>query len=349
MRPALLLILLFSVALVDGACLSALVARDTAHAATLSFLFGVLALHVGFAAAGGAGVIGLATELSRSRDGLTGALDRRAAIALGMLAFAFGVFLPALGAVGLGIALYLGMNSRRVVRERPWERLDPAEVVDVAPRFTAHRNVVVGELFAALSDRSPANAEHRFQVLLLTRFLPPRVAIRVLKVALKDPSDEVRLFAFSRIERFRSSIENNIKSLEQARTAGGDDMARVVLRLAENHWELAFLGLAEGAMRTYALEQARDRAKEAASLAPEVAPIHFMLGRILLALESYVPASASFTRAINLGYPRKRVVAYLAECAFRRREYDVVPSMLRELTNRPEEHQYLSPILDIWT
>ena len=122
-----------------------------------------------------------------------------------------------------------------------------------------------------------------------------------------------------------------------------------MLRLAENHWEFAYLGLAEGAMRTHALTEAKRFGKEAAALAPEAAPTHFMLGRILMALTDYVPASASFTRAINLGYPRKRVVVYLAECAFRRREYDVVPSMLRELAHKPEENQYIAPVLDLWT
>ncbi len=345
----LLLALLTSIGLLDGASVGALIVRDAANGAPATMVLGVLALHVGLAAAGAAGVVGLATELASQKEVELTPLDRRAAFAIGALGLAFGVFLPGLGALGLAIAIYLGFTGRRIVRVRAWDYLDPAEIVDRAPRMTTHRNVVVSELFATLSDRSPENAEHRFQTLLLTRFLPPRQAIRVMKLALKDPSDEVRLFAFSRIERFRSSIESNIKSLEQARIAGGDDAARVLLRLAENHWELAFLGLAEGAMRKHALTEAKAHAKEAAALAPEVAPTHFMLGRILMALAEYVLASASFTRAVNLGYPRKRVVVYLAECAFRRREYDVVSSMLRELAHKPEENQYIAPVLDLWT
>ncbi len=349
MRKTLLLALLSSVGLLDAASLGSLVVRDAANSATPTMVVGVLTLHLGLAAAGAAGVVTLATALASQKDVDLTPLDRRASLAIGGLALAFGVFLPGLGAFGLAIAIYLGFVGRRIVPVRAWDHLDPAEIVDRAPRRTAHRNVVVSELFATLSDRSAENAEHRFQTLLLTRFLPPRQAILVLKLALKDPSDEVRLFAFSRIERFRSSIESNIKALEQARIAGGDDAARVVLRLAENHWELAYLGLAEGAMRTHALTEARKHAREAADLAPEVAPTHFMLGRILMALAEYVPASASFTRAFNLGYPRKRVVVYLAECAFRRREYDVLPAMLRELALKPAENQYIAPVLDLWT
>ena len=234
MRKTLLLALLSSVGLLDAASLGSLVVRDAANSATPTMVVGVLTLHLGLAAAGAAGVVTLATALASQKDVDLTPLDRRASLAIGGLALAFGVFLPA-------IAIYLGFVGRRIVPVRAWDHLDPAEIVDRAPRRTAHRNVVVSELFATLSDRSAENAEHRFQTLLLTRFLPPRQAILVLKLALKDPSDEVRLFAFSRIERFRSSIESNIKALEQARIAGGDDAARVVLRLAENHWELAYL------------------------------------------------------------------------------------------------------------
>ncbi len=336
MRLALLFALLVSLAGADGICLGALVARDAAFTLTPAFGVAALAWHLGFAAAGAAVFVLSVPKLTTDST-----------LALGLLALALGLFLPVLGVLGLALAVRFGVNHKRGDRRRPWQSLDPSVSLHAPPRV-AHRNVVASDLVSALSDRSPENAEHRFQVLLLTRHLSPRIAISILKLAMKDPSDEVRLFAFSRIERFRASIESNIKTLTAAKEGAIEDAARVELRLAENHWELGYLHLVEGTVRLYALQNARKHAMEAIVLSPEAAPAHFMLARILLALAEYVPASASFYRAINLGYPRKRVLPYLAECAFRRREFDVVKPMLREVASKPEEHFYLSPVVDIW-
>jgi cytochrome c-type biogenesis protein CcmH/NrfG len=120
------------------------------------------------------------------------------------------------------------------------------------------------------------------------------------------------------------------------------------MNLAETHWELAYLGLTDGSVRTHALETARTHAENAARLAPEAAPIRFMLGRIQLTLGDVVPASASFTRAINLGYPRRRVLPYLAECAYRRKELDVVPDLMREVAASPQDNAYLAHVTEMW-
>jgi hypothetical protein len=328
--------LLFSLAATDAYATATLVSRDAAGTLTTDLGAGLFALHAALAVINAAAVV-WATQ------------SRTSGRALGALAFVLALFIPGLGALGLGLALVASQGSGRNRRERAWQRLDTSEALDAPPRLAAHRNLIAGDLIDALADRTPENAAHRFQVVLSTRHLRARSAIAVLKVALKDPSDDVRLFAFSRIEQFRATIEDRIESLKAATPEDDDEQTVIDLRLAESHWELAYLGLVEGAVLQHTLATAKAHVEDAARRAPSDAPVNFVRGRILLALGDVVAASAAFTKAMNHGYPRRRVLPYLAECAYRRRELDVVPRLMREVASSPQDHPYLAHVTDFWT
>jgi tetratricopeptide (TPR) repeat protein len=173
--------------------------------------------------------------------------------------------------------------------------------------------------------------------------------VLLLKLALKDPIEEVRLFAFSRLERLRDEFTDNLRELRD-RLAMEEEpaRARTHLQLAQAHWEFVYLGLGDGAALDHALDAAEDHAHKAAELAKEnPSATEFLLGRILLAKGRADLAEAAFERAERAGYPRARVVPYLAECAFVGRRFDDVRTRLSEL-HAPGTPLFLKPIVEFW-
>jgi hypothetical protein len=174
--------------------------------------------------------------------------------------------------------------------------------------------------------------------------------VRLLKRALKDPADEVRLYAFSRLERMRAQLESDIgqlmASLDEA--AEAEAIARTHLRVAEAHWELAYLALAEGAALAHALDEARLHATSACTYPRRGnGPAEFLLGRVLLAQDRYAEALAAFQRAEHAGFARTRLLPYFAECAFHVRRWDDVRARVAALA-RANPPAYLRPVVEFW-
>lgn len=256
------------------------------------------------------------------------ARDRlRFALAIGLLC----MFVPVAGALGAAAFVSFGLARKH-------RRVDAPFVLEEFVLAPLKRPVGVGRMPSAvkiasiLGNHTPETAERRFRNVLLTRALPPKIALDLLKTALRDPSDEVRLFAFSRIEHVRDEIETSIRDLEHRLDAAEPHQkGRFALRLAESHLQICEYGLADGAVYDLALEKARAHAAAAVELMPEAAAARFVLGRILLEQKRFADADPVLGEALRLGYEAETVVPMQAECAFRGRDFERVGFLLREL------------------
>ncbi len=317
----------------DAVDLAALLASqgNTAREVVLVTWHGGLAM--GFAVA----MLGGARQATRSE-----------AWGIAATAFWLALFVPILGAIGLAAALdaSIAAGSRE---PDVWARLrvDPDRL---RPHARSGDDSSITAVAGALADRRPGQATKRFEASLRVAELPPRVAVRLLRSALKDPSEEVRLFAFGRIERMRADLERALEGFRSALASAEDDAARehLRLRLAETHWEFAYLGLAEGAVLEHALESAVAEATESQRVGRNPAAASFLLGRILLLRRDIDGAVVEFERASRLGYPMTKVLSYLAECAFEARAFERVRGYLRELGQIGHGHAPLARLRRFW-
>ena len=151
------------------------------------------------------------------------------------------------------------------------------------------------------------------------------MAIARLQRALEDPDEEVRLLAHAVLESKSRTAHRRIhlvvRELEAAPPFRRPALHR---QLAMEHWELAWLGLAEGACLDQALEAARRHAQTALDAEPLSASLHFLLGRIALRQGHSRQAESELLRASELGLPATLLAPYLAEAAFFARRFDLV-------------------------
>lgn len=264
----------------------------------------------------------------------------------GLLAFA----MPVVGPLGVAVVVMAGLAPPRKESAEPWVVFDFDASSFERPRAHRRRAVSAAAISEALRQRTPETAELRFQVVLATRQLPPKVGVSLLQLAQSDPSDEVRLFAFSRLERMRDELETQTKTMTEALAGAAetDERARLHLRLAQCYWELGYLGLAEGAVLDHALQSAHLHAATATELLPQHGAAEFFLGRILVHMRDPTRATVAFERAISSGYPRVKVLPFLADCAFQHRDFAGVRGLLRELDASSPENLFFRPVMEFW-
>ncbi|MDF2692707.1 MAG: Extracellular Matrix protein PelE [Labilithrix sp.] len=302
------------------------------------------------------GLLAVHTACTLSAGALLGraapSFVRHTAREIAIFAACFAFFVPVLGPIGVLAVLLRGLTEPRPTSRKPWlshER--PADLDERHRRVRGiRRQASAAEIGELLRQRTPESAGARFRAVLATRHLTAKAAVPLLRVAQSDPSDEIRLYAFSRLENMRGEIEKRIELQTSAlAVVETEEAPRLQLRLAESYWDLGCSGLTEGAVREHALRCANRHAASACELARDHAAAEFFLGKVLLQLGDVSAATAAFDRAARAGYPAKKLLPHLAECAFLQRDYAAIRARLLELDASPHESADFHGVIDIWT
>ncbi len=122
-------------------------------------------------------------------------------------------------------------------------------------------------------------------------------------------------------------------------------------RLAGLYWELIYQGLVQGDLRRHAAEEALrflEQSPAEGRSEGQDAGLHLRHGRLLHELGRDVQAEIAYSQAAAQGLPAPRVLPYLAELAFARRDFDEVRRLLANLRGYPDQAR-LQPLLRFWS
>jgi hypothetical protein len=298
---------------------------------------------LGFLAVHGAACLCLAAFVAAA---LPPALRRPVAPII-LLLFAFSFFIPVLGLIAQIIGVLVARFLPRTVPELPYAEIPPIEF-EFPPREIRERTRYgAGGLTSRLRNPGVAK-DSRFKSLLALQGMPPKISNPLLQEMLGDPADEVRLVAYGILDHHEKKINQQIylelRKLEGSQTR---ELRLITLRLlAELYWELVYARLVHGDVREHALREADRFLVEAMRIAPEDAGLWFLMGKTLL-YKGEGGAEAAFHRAIASGLEASRVLAYLGEIAFERRDYPEV----RRIFSTLADSQYaprLKPAVRYW-
>jgi hypothetical protein len=263
---------------------------------------GPLALMLHLASCGGA-ALGLHRRLAEGPAGWS-------------LALSIALFVPVLG--GLGLAA-IGLFA-------PPCASPPEPALVRIPVPGADEATARAERAPAVDAGSPRrDRESRLAAVVAARGRSDPGSVALLRRALEDPDEDVRLLAHALLEAKSRAAYRRIH--DGTRELGAAPEARrwaLHRRLAEEYWDLAWLGLARGECLDHALGMARQHARAALADDPARASLHFLLGRIELRRRNAEGAEAALGRAAELGVPAARVRPYLAEAAFLARRFERV-------------------------
>lgn len=247
-----------------------------------------------------------------------------------LLLFNIAFFIPLLGLPGVYAAAQLSVYRRRDHVAQPFARLVLPEFVlslrEPEIRFSQ------GGIKSRLAHTS-IPTQRRLQSLLALQGIPARVSSPLLQNMLGDASDDIRLVAYGLLDSREKKITAQIHAeLVNLRSAESRELRLVGLRhLAELYWEMIYAGLAQGDLRTHALNQALYYADAALNIEQQDTGLLFLKGRILLETKRYEEALMILGSAVSHGLPESRALPYIVEIAFNRRDYKTVQSLLSRL------------------
>lgn len=258
--------------------------------------------------------------------------------------------LPGLGFLGVVWVVIPHLASPR--------RADNDNVLELElPTFHRHDTVAfdVDRGFATIEDElSPERpVEQRVRSVMSLRRMDPKRAVPLLRIALGDHSEDVRLLAYAILERrekqIRSRITRALAELREANDESADGAQLARMRgLANDHWELVYGEFSEGDGQKLNLEQAANWA-EAVLNEQFDATTALLLSRVRLKQLRPEAAWQLILAAKAAGVATDVCAPLLAEAAFLMRNFGAIPRLLAQVADDPMHAARLEPVTRFWT
>ncbi|RNC69597.1 MAG: hypothetical protein ED859_07255 [Desulfuromonadales bacterium] len=189
----------------------------------------------------------------------------------------------------------------------------------------------------------------RLKALLAVGSGSGRNASRLLNLATSDNDDEIRLLAFNLADHREKIISKNIsQSLTELKNASSsDERLQHCRKLAFSYWELIFNDLAQKELAEFYIAQSLSYANQALDQDANDPNLLILLGRLHLWRGNLEEAEKAINAARNSGAHHDRVVPYLAELAFLRRDFVTMKSSF-ELNPLLRHKPGIGPVAQFW-
>ncbi|MGD9787030.1 MAG: tetratricopeptide repeat protein [Sulfuricellaceae bacterium] len=263
------------------------------------------------------------------------------------LLFSFAFFMPVVGLASLWLSVVASTYLPRFIKQHEYAKVELPEFVPA--RGGQEMSFGHGALRPMLTNRS-IPVERRMKALLALQGVAPSAANPILRQSMDDTADDIRLIAYGIIDRREKAIYKKIRAeaaqLEQAQKP--EERLNSLRHLAELHWELVYEHLVQGDVKSHLIAEARRYVDEAQKLAPDDPGIWYLRGRAELETGNLQEAEFAFMQSFEKGLPRARVLPYLAEVTFRRRDFELVAVLLKGISE-VQLSPRLKPVVSYWT
>ncbi|NRA71172.1 MAG: hypothetical protein HRU24_09120 [Gammaproteobacteria bacterium] len=260
----------------------------------------------------------------------------QASIFIFVLAFT----IPVLGIIGLTTTFMVALYLPKPKVEKAWQE---AEDLVLPPIPDLINKMQYGA--SALREIISFNSDDRKRLVAVNSIghLPQVDAIPLLKIALNDLTDDVRLLAYASLEKIEFKLIENVERLNQEYQLAPN--GEKSYQIAYDYWELCYLGLADGPLKLHYLQLARDCLIKANEFS-DLPKVNLLLGRIYLAENNAAKAIEPLKKALASGLKMAQVAPYLADAAFHEHDYEKVRQYMAYLPDKDGNN--LSEIREFW-
>lgn len=190
----------------------------------------------------------------------------------------------------------------------------------------------------------------RMRAMAALQHVTGRTAAPLLRGALSDPSDEMRLLAYGMLDnlekRLNRAIGIELNVLEDA-AEGSEQALHTAHRLSDLYWEQVYEGLVQGDLRTHAIRESLRYCNLVLQQQPGNAALHLRRGRLLDETGHADEAEQAYVQARALGLPATRVLPYQAQLCFGRRDFAQTQALMQSL-DQWSALPRLRPVIDFW-
>lgn len=250
------------------------------------------------------------------------------------------LLVPILGFIGVVVGVVYALSHPVKQLNKTWQENCP-ERLPPNPRDMMYTRFGTGALRDILLN-SPS-VDRRVEAITSVSRLPRSERISFYKLALRDNADDVRLLAYSQLDPLEQEINDNIRRLVE--TYEEDPSAETAFDIAQQFWELCYLGISEGVLFNHYIVKAKEWCERAIRL-KDLPNYDLLYGRILLRLGKGAEARLALQKAQASSMLASQVEPYLAECAFIEHDYAQVAHIVGDLSN--QKGSRLNQISQYW-
>ena len=243
------------------------------------------------------------------------------------LLWVFAFFIPALGGLLIFAVMHFALRFPHRVRAKRFETQRMPEYSEVQREATERSDLRAGDARSILKA-TKLPLETRLRVLVAMQVMQPKAAVPLLLGLLSDPSEDIRLLAYSMMDAWEKDLVQKIQAAqaayEKAQQSGTSAAIVNALRqLAELHWEQADTGLARGDLRRFALENAARFCENVLDLDTSMLGTWQLYTKVLIELGQLEKAAMAIDFAAEY-IPAGLVWALKGQIAYLRRDFDAV-------------------------
>ena len=268
------------------------------------------------------------------------------------LLYSLAFFIPVLGVAATVIAVQVAQRFPKMLSTERYVTVTMPEFSNVQQEATERSDLRVGDARRILKDYS-LPLEVRLRVLVALQSMRPKATVPLLQSLLADPSEDIRLLAYSMVESWEKDLSKQIleamNSLREARD--GDERAPLVnalQRLAELHWMQADSGLARGDLKVFALEQAQKACEDVLMLDGYVPSVWQLYAKILIELDKLPAAARALQLARKVHMPEQEIWPLLAQISFMKRDLGEVRRFMGHLPDTARLPHQLQGMAAFW-
>ena len=268
------------------------------------------------------------------------------------LIYSFGFFIPGLGILTTVLVVQIARRFPKVLRSERFHQIDLPEFSSVQKEATENSDIRPGSARRLLADPL-LPLDKRLRVLIALQAMPPKAVVPLLQGLLADPSEDIRLLAYTMVDAWEKDLSRQIQEaqakLEEARK--GEERAPMVSslrRLAELHWELADTGLARGDLRRFSLQSAQKYCEDLLLLDSYLIGVWQLYAKVLVELNQQKAALRALQLSRRMHIPDIEVYPLLAQLAYLRRDWRGVRKYMGRLPDTGKLPYQLRGVASFW-
>jgi polysaccharide biosynthesis protein PelE len=226
-------------------------------------------------------------------------------------------------------------NTQYVFGEKPFLTLEKPEDFELQ------------SVRSVLEILSSKDENLRRTAIIGLRSADPKKSLPLLRKAIQDSDEQVRLLAQTQFNRILAKLETAVKRMEAGLPESTHRASDLVV-LAEHYHELVYLAVSSQETESIYLERATQLLTEALDLSPDLTAARFLLLRCQVKTPDIASAKASLQTLLASGFPENSLLPWMAEICFVERDWNTFLKTLRQMDASPSCDSRLADRLSFW-
>jgi tetratricopeptide (TPR) repeat protein len=204
--------------------------------------------------------------------------------------------------------------------------------------------IVSTNSITSLLTTSDIIAEERQKAVLDTIKLPDKEAVPLLRKALEDDEDDVRLLAYALLKRKENTVTSRLQNrLKELNEANGPSPVSLHKAIAYDCWEIIYLDLMQGELQKHLFELAIKHITISLKYNDNDPGLNILFAKILLRKGNLSKSRKLFIKASMTGIDRNRILPYFAEIAFLEKKFCIMSKFINDISNDASSYKISRP------